>query len=396
MKIAILTSGILPVPAVQGGAVENLIDFYLEYNDRHRLHDITVYSVWHPDVAKQNTPRSKANHYIYIKMDSAVSKIKKAIYKKCHENEYYHYTIEFYLEEAIKRIKKECYDLIIVENRPGFILKLSKKIDAKFILHLHNDFLNPETREKLNIFAGFDGIISVSDFITKRVLQIEPNSSKCRTVYNAIDLKQFFMATAKQRSAIGLSDKDFVIVYIGRLTKEKGILQLIQAIKQINDIPNLRLMIIGASAYRKDMRPTPFIKQLELESTPIRDRVIFTGFIDYEQMPSYLKTANVSVIPSIWEEPFGLTVVEAMAAGLPLITTRSGGIPEICEGVATIVDRANVIDNLAKAILDLYQHSEKREQMAAASLQRSKLFDKETYARNFFKALELGTLTAQQ
>ena len=85
-----------------------------------------------------------------------------------------------------------------------------------------------------------------------------------------------------------------------------------------------------------------------------------------------------------------------MAAGLPLITTRSGGIPEICEGVATIVDRANVIDNLAKAILDLYQHSEKREQMAAASLQRSKLFDKETYARNFFKALELGTLTAQQ
>ena len=204
------------------------------------------------------------------------------------------------------------------------------------------------------------------------------------------------MATAKQRSAIGLSDKDFVIVYIGRLTKEKGILQLIQAIKQINDIPNLRLMIIGASAYRKDMRPTPFIKQLELESTPIRDRVVFTGFIDYEQMPSYLKTANVAVIPSIWEEPFGLTVVEAMAAGLPLITTRSGGIPEICEGVATIVDRSNVIDNLAKAILDLYQHSEKREQMATASLQRSKLFDKETYARNFFKALELGALTAQQ
>lgn len=39
MKIAILTSGILPVPAVQGGAVENLIDFYLEYNDRHQIHE---------------------------------------------------------------------------------------------------------------------------------------------------------------------------------------------------------------------------------------------------------------------------------------------------------------------------------------------------------------------
>ena len=48
MKIAILTSGILPVPAVLGGAVENLIDYYLEYNNQHRQHNITVYSVAPP------------------------------------------------------------------------------------------------------------------------------------------------------------------------------------------------------------------------------------------------------------------------------------------------------------------------------------------------------------
>ena len=52
MKIAILTSGILPVPAVLGGAVENLIDFYLEYNNEHKLHDITVYSVSNKKVKK--------------------------------------------------------------------------------------------------------------------------------------------------------------------------------------------------------------------------------------------------------------------------------------------------------------------------------------------------------
>lgn len=98
--------------------------------------------------------------------------------------------------------------------------------------------------------------------------------------------------------------------------------------------------------------------------------------------------ADIAVIPSMWEEPFGLTVVEAMAAGLPLITTRSGGIPEICEGVATIVERDDIVNNLAQAILDLYEHPEKRKQMAAASLKRAKLFDKETYAKNFFEALE--------
>ena len=105
-------------------------------------------------------------------------------------------------------------------------------------------------------------------------------------------------------------------------------------------------------------------------------------------MPSYLKTADIAVVPSMWEEPFGLTVLEAMAAGLPLITTRSGGIPEICEGVATIVDRENIVENLTNAILDLYHHPEKRKKMSAASLERSKLFDKEMYARNFFAAIE--------
>ena len=85
MKIAVLTSGILPVPAVQGGAVENLVDFYLEYNEKHRLHDITVYSVWHPDVKKRLALKSGVNHYIFIKTDGWWNKLRKKLYQKTHE-----------------------------------------------------------------------------------------------------------------------------------------------------------------------------------------------------------------------------------------------------------------------------------------------------------------------
>ncbi|MBO7046110.1 MAG: glycosyltransferase family 4 protein, partial [Prevotella sp.] len=165
-------------------------------------------------------------------------------------------------------------------------------------------------------------------------------------------------------------------------------LELILAIKQIRNIVDCKLLIIGASAYGKDKQPTPFIEKLEEETESIKDSVLYTGYVEYNDIPSYLKAADIAVVPSMWEEPFGLTVVEAMAAGLPLITTRSGGIPEICEGIATIVERDNIVDNLAAAILDLYQHPEKRKQMAAASLERSKMFDKETYAKNFFAAIE--------
>ena len=388
MKIAILTSGILPVPAVQGGAVENLVDFYLEYNDQHKLHDITVYSIWHPDVEQHPDLKSDVNHYKYIKVDSAISKIRKNIYGKLHQNEYYHYTIEYFFEQAYKQIRRESFDIIIVENRPGFSLKLSKRLTTPCVLHLHNDFLNKDTKNAAEIYSGYQRIISVSDFITGRTQEIDANKNKCITIHNAIDLQHFRQAKLKQRKEMGLSEKDFVVGYSGRLREEKGILQLVQAINQIHNIPNLKLLIIGASNYGKGQQPSPFVLQLMKEAEPVKDKVIFTGFVDYQDVPAYLKMADLAVVPSMWEEPFGLTVIEAMAAGLPLITTNSGGIPEICDGVATIVERDHIVENLRDAIRDLYLHPEKRKSMAEASLQRSKRFDKETYAKNFLKALE--------
>ena len=389
MKIAILTSGIMPVPAVQGGAVENLIDFYLEYNEQQHLHDINVISVWHPGVVSYSEKESNYNHYQYIKQNGLLAKINKYFYQKQHQNEYYHYTIEYYFEQAYKKIKKGAYDLIIVENRPGFVLKLKERTKIPCILHLHNDFLCTETSRAKEIYDAYHRIICVSDYITNRVQSISPLLiGKCKTVYNAIDLKRVENTIPENREYHGLNDKDYIIIYSGRLTEEKGILQLIQSIKRAEVIPSLKLVIIGASSYGRDEQPTPYIKQLMAESEPIKDNVVFTGFVNYDQVLSFLKMADITVIPSMWEEPFGLTVVEAMAAGLPLVTTRSGGIPEICEGVATIVERDHIVNNLAAAILDLYQHPEKRKRMSAASLERSKMFDKETYAKNFFAALE--------
>lgn len=389
MRIAILTAGVLPVPAVQGGAVENLVDFCLEYNDKYHLHDITVYSIAHPATKKHPSLQSKSNHYYYVNLNSWIAKIKKKLYLRKHGGEeYYHYSVEYFFHEACKHISKHHYDTIIIENRPAFALKLRKKTKAKLVLHQENDFLNTNLYGYSEIYKSYSCIINTSAFVTQSVLTIAPNDSKCHTVLNGIDTQRFYKATAITRHEIGLNDDQFIIVFSGRLTPEKGIMELILAVKEEISIINCKLLIIGASAYGKDKQPTPFIQKLEEETKPIKDSVIYTGFVDYKDIPSYLKAADIAVVPSMWDEPFGLTVVEAMAAGLPLITTRSGGIPEICEGVATIVERDNIVENLANAILDLYQHPEKREAMAKASLERSKFFDKETYAKNFFAAIE--------
>ena len=211
---------------------------------------------------------------------------------------------------------------------------------------------------------------------------------KCITVYNAIDILKFKNASPAKREDFGLSKNDFILVFSGRIREEKGILQLILALNKLHEYPNIKLLVVGANAYEKDMHKTSLMKKIEEESKSIKNSIISTGFLNYDNIPSLLKMADVAIVPSMWEEPFGLTVVEAMAAGLPLITTRSGGIPEICEGVATLVQRDNIVDNLADAILDLYNHPEKRKEMSKASLERSKLFDKEIYAKKFFEALD--------
>lgn len=389
MKIAVLTCGMLPIPAVRGGAVENLIDFYLEFNDSHKLHDITIYSPWDVEIKKQSALTSLVNHYVFIDVSSFKARIARRIYGYIHHYEYYNYFIEYYFEKVYDKIKKKNFDLIILENCPGYAYKLSQRGYNNIILHLHNDLLNTKSRFHDVIFNSLKKILTVSDFIKERVSIIQSNN-KIQTIYNGIDIKKFSRIEMSQvsRNTIGFNENDFVIAYNGRINPEKGISELIDAILLLKEKSNLKLMIIGSSFFDNASNEDPFVLSLKEKTKTIKGNTIFTGFIPYDIVPQYLHLANIAVLPSMWDEPFGLTIVEALAAGLPLITTRSGGIPEICEEVATIVDRNNIVNNLASAILDLYEHPEKCKQMSTASLERAKQFDKEAYVKNFFAAIE--------
>lgn len=390
MKIAILTSGILPVPAVQGGAVETLVGFYLDYNNRQQLHDITVYSVWHAAVETHPALQSAVNHYIYIKVDGWWTRIKKKLYQKTHREDYYHYSIEYYLHEAIKDIKRQQYDIILIENRPGYALKLKEITNAKLVYHLHNEKLDTKVPHYQEIYDAAWRILTVSNYIKSRVQNINSKDTKTLTIYNGIDLKAFSQGTSINKDSIGLSNDDFLLVFSGRVTQEKGILELIEAMNQLTNYPDIKLLVIGSSFYGNADNENEFARLLKQKAGPLKDRIIFTGFIPYSDMPHYLCMADIAIIPSVWDDPFPTTVLEAQAMGLPIISTLRGGIPEeVTEDNAILLPTdEHFVENLANAIIDLYEHPEKQEKMAKASIERSKLFDKETYTKNFFKALE--------
>ena len=390
MKIAILTSGILPIPAVQGGAVENLADFYLEYNNQHRLHDITVYSVWHPKVESHPALQSDVNHYIFIKVSGWWAKLRKKWYQLTHGGEYYHYTIEYYLHETMKDIQEKDFDIILIENRPAYALKIKKISNAKLVYHLHNEKLDKMVPKFQEIYDAADSILTVSNYIKKCVQTINPLDKKAQTIYNGINLAAFRKNVTIDRTALGFRNDDFVLIFSGRINREKGIMELIEAMNQLIDYPQIKLMVLGSSFYGNVTDEDDFTHELRFKAESLKERIIFTGFIPYPDIPKYLSIADVAVIPSVWDDPFPTTVLEAQATGLPIIATNRGGIPEeVTEDNSILLQTdEHFVNNLANAILELYQHPEKRKQMSTASLERSKLFDKETYAKNFFKALE--------
>lgn len=382
----------MPVPAVQGGAVENLIDFYLEYNEQHRLHDITVFSIWHPDVMEHPALKSNVNHYIYIKTNGWWAKIRKKLYQRTHHEVFYSYHIGFYFEEAYKILKKTEYDCIVIENRPGYAYILSARGYNNLVLHLHNDRLYKGKKYGRELFDCFKKIITVSDFIKQRV-QTLGAEDKIKTVHNGIDLDRFSLNVSNSeinRHKLGFSDNDFIIVFSGRINKDKGVKELIEAMIINKDKAKIKLLILGSSFYGKETKDNEFIRSLRVKTQEIANDITFTGFIPYSLIPDFLRIADIAVLPSIWEEPFGLTIAEAQAVGLPIITTKCGGIPEVAtyQNAILLDTDDNLIANLASAILELYQHPEKRKEMSKKSIERSKLFDKNTYAREFFDAIE--------
>jgi glycosyltransferase involved in cell wall biosynthesis len=391
MKIAILTSGILPIPAVRGGAVENHIDFYLKYNNEHHLHDITIFSVGDEATAGHPALQSTVNHYIYIDVKSFWAKVRKNLHHKLHGEGYYHYTMEYYFREAWKLLRQDHYDIILLDNRPGYAVGMDVPEGSKLFIYLHNDLLNKDTKGAQEIYDKAARILTVSDYISSCVRTTNPDDTKCVSILNGIDMTAFspYAAPSVTRNDLGFTDSDFIMVFSGRVTPEKGVRELIEAMKRLSDYPNIKLLIIGSPFYGNASNEDEFVKALKQLAESVKDRIRFTGFIPYKQMPGYLKISDIAVIPSLWDDPCPNTVLEAQATGLPLITTRRGGIPEEVtdEGAILLTTDDAFEESLTTAILDLYNHKDKRKRMSQALLSHAGYYSEQRYAEDFFKAI---------
>ena len=387
MRIAIITSGILPVPAVQGGAVENLIDYALDYNDAHHLHDITVYSIYNKKVNQHKALQSTVNHYIYVNRIKLLTRIGAKLYSYFGKHYCYHYQLEYYFECVWQKFKKQQYDLIILENRPGFALQLTERCKTPIISHIHTNLLYEPSVRNQKIVKETTRFLAVSQYIKNEIRKVGVEKD-IRIVYNGLDSSYFYKKTSItiNRSDLGFHDNDFIAVFWGRLVPKKGIKELLLAMQQLKEQKDVKLLVIGAPNYEDTLDQTnTFTEELRTITKDLKNKVRFTGFISYSIIADYLSLANVAVIPSRINEAFGMTCIEACAMGLPVIATNDGGIPETLIGQKhIIIDKNKDMPNqIANALLKIKNDN--------ASYQGNKLnqqFTKEAYAQSFFNNIE--------
>lgn len=238
----------------------------------------------------------------------------------------------------LKAVIKNC-NIVHAHGHPypsSFLAcKVAKQFGKPFIVTQHNTFIDYDNwlnlAESLNdwtigttVLRKADRIITVSRATKEYVLKLGADKNKTSVIYNGVD-EQFFQPMNKEkcRERLGLPKNRKIILSVRRLVYKNGLNTLIEAASQlVREHDGLLFLLIGTGPDRGFIANR--IKQLKLGSS-----VKLAGFVPDEQLPFYYNAADCFVIPSSSGEGLPMVLLEAMACGLPVISTISGGTAEI-------------------------------------------------------------------
>ncbi|PFN52290.1 glycosyltransferase family 4 protein [Bacillus thuringiensis] len=218
------------------------------------------------------------------------------------------------------------------------------------------------------MYNQYDLILTVSDYVKRNILNnAKVSEKKVKVWFNSVDTKKFRLhngysdITKKVMLKYNLYSGK-VIMFHGRLLPEKGVLEVILAFKKVlNLLPDLRLCILGELQQNNDYHKL----LIKTAGALMNKQIIFTGYISYKEIEHYLNIATIFVLPSLWEEPCGLAMLEALAMEKPLITTNSGGIVESASNnTGFILEKdQNIVENIFQKIVWLIDNPEVSREM---------------------------------
>lgn len=230
-------------------------------------------------------------------------------------------------------------DIVWIHNRPDYAVALTPDIHragGRVVLQLHNSHLVYYS-EKLMGQVRVDRLVFVSKFLMEQAQQKFPSLGASSVLYNGADESIFYPAAGRRGSS-----ETPTVLFVGRLVEEKGVHILLDAMKLLEEQGvRLAAKIVGSSNFGTN-EETEYTRRLKARSPAT---VEFLPYRSGAPLGDLFREADIFCSPSVWEEPFGLVNVEALASGLPIVSTRGGGVTEILSnGGGILVERGSVVE----------------------------------------------------
>ncbi len=306
MKIALVCSDKGPCPPIRGGAIQLLISRVSPL--LAKKHQVTVFSIADPELPRK---------------------------EKLGGVQYKRFPLPTYIHDVCKQLEKQQFDVIQVFNRPQWITPLRNLAPrASLVLSLHNriyQWMVPGLQEA-------DKILTVSDYLAKHTARKLPQIKKnMETLYTGVDLTEYapvWTSKGRQwreeiRSHYQIGEDEPVLLFVGRLVAYKGCHVILRAMREIlHKHPKAKLLVVGSKWYA-DHAQDDYTKELFQIAGSMPGHVIFTSYVPVDDIPKYYAASDLFICPSQWQEPLARVHYEAMAAGLPIVTTRRGGNHEV-------------------------------------------------------------------
>ena len=222
----------------------------------------------------------------------------------------------------------------------------SARIAKSLLRHFLSNYANE------NIALKLEHVMCVSQYERQRVIHHGINPDHAIVIYNGIDLNQFkFAGLPSERRA---TQKALRVLYAGRLVEEKGAHTVVEAVNLLRlnkvDVP-VDLTVLGTG-------PAAYTQQLDrlISTHGLQDAIHRQEWIQREQMPAFMAQFDVCVLPTIHPEPLARAVQEAMAIGLVVIATTTGGTPEaVIDNETGLTFSAGNAAELAVCLSTLYE-----------------------------------------
>ncbi|MFA4960235.1 MAG: glycosyltransferase [Candidatus Pacearchaeota archaeon] len=308
------------------------------------------------EVVKGIVKNNENNYVYYLRYDKndlfkEINK-ERVLSKKIKKNSLFRFKCLFDIYKLNKKYQFEIFHVHL--GKPIIYASILKLFfpNIKIIFHEHGKIFNKDERKYISLLKFtkifINRFIAVSKATKEELIKkAKINPNKIKVLYNFVDTKKFNRKNItwkvnKEKAKLGIKKGEFVVGFVGRLSKEKGCDILIKALPNLNF--NYKVLIAGEGKEKESLKKLA-------KNLGVKENVIFLGYTD---KPLWVYSIiDLLVVPSR-NEAFGISIIEAYSLGIPVIGSNVNGIKEIMRNKNLLVNM-NKID-LYKKINYLHEH----------------------------------------